>query len=177
MSRTNRRTAFKIAVAGGVAAGLASAQHQHEAISGPLASATVSFGQWQTGPAPLDRFPNVSPRNRNVHQLTPNEVQIKAGGSVNFVISGFHHVLIYDDGTQPTQINTSLLTPTTGTPAGVPLINDPNRRIYRGLDPSTVGVQDRVEVVQFSKPGIFFVTCGVLPHFNDGMFGFVRVLP
>jgi len=61
---------------------------------GPQASATVSFGQWQTGPADgpppvleLDRFlpPNQSPRTRNNHQLIPNEVTIKAGGSVNFI--------------------------------------------------------------------------------------------
>lgn len=176
MATTSRRRAFKVAIGGGVAAGMVAAQHQHDPISGPLASATVSFGQWQTDP-PLDRFPNVSDRTRNVHLLTPNEVTIKAGGSVNFIIAGFHQVVIYDDGTQPSQINTSLLTPTTGTPGGVPLIADPNHRIYRGLDPSTTGTQDRVEVVQLSKPGTYLVICGVLFHFNDGMTGYVRVLP
>ncbi len=175
MEKTSRRTAFKVAIGGGVAAGMAADEHEHQAISGPLASATVSFGQWATDP-PLDRFPNASPGARNVHALIPNEVTIQAGGSVNYVIAGFHHVLVYDDGTQPAQINTGLTTPTTGVPAGVPLIADPNRRIYRGLDPS-LQPRDRVEVVQFSKPGRYLVICGVLPHFLDGMIGFVRVLP
>jgi hypothetical protein len=30
-------------------------------------TATVSFGQWQTGPPELNRFPNMSPRDRNNH--------------------------------------------------------------------------------------------------------------
>src|SRR5437764_14533155 len=77
----------------GLAAPLAKADKGHRA------NATVSFGQWQTPlppPAvspqtdPLDRFPNLSPRNRNNHQLIPNEVKIKVGGSVNFIIGGFH---------------------------------------------------------------------------------------
>jgi uncharacterized cupredoxin-like copper-binding protein len=39
-------------------------------------------------------------------------------------------------------------------------------------------VQDRVEVVQFTKPGKYLVICGVHGHFfNDDMFGFVKVRP
>src|SRR5262249_4838826 len=53
--------------------------HAHTPVSGYLASATVSFGQWPTDP-PLDRSPNRSPLNRNVHQLVPNEVTIERGG-------------------------------------------------------------------------------------------------
>ena len=34
---------------------------------GRRANATVSFGQWQTGPPELNRFPNLSPRERNNH--------------------------------------------------------------------------------------------------------------
>src|SRR5215510_3251925 len=84
-------------------------------------NATVSFGQWQTGPAPgpppvleLDRFPNLSPRLRNNHQLIPNDVTIKAGGSVNFIIGGFHHPIVYDDGTRPTDIDVNSTITTTG---------------------------------------------------------------
>src|SRR5688500_11842131 len=50
--------------------------HQHEEATGPLASATVSFGQWQSTPS-LDRFPNVSDRFRNQHQVIPHEVTIR----------------------------------------------------------------------------------------------------
>jgi plastocyanin len=58
----------------------------------------------------------------------------------------------------------------------VPLINDPENRIYRGPDPSLLGTLDRVETVTFAQPGRYFVTCGLLPHFNDGMYGFVKVI-
>jgi plastocyanin len=142
---------------------------------GPLDSATVSFGGWMTTP-PLDRFPNQNPIAANHHALTPKTVKIKAGGTVNFIIGGFHHVLVYDDGTQPSDINVNLTISPTNQP-GPPLINDPNRRIYRGLDPSTQS-QDRVEVVVFDRPGTYLVICGVRPHFvNDGMYGFVKVMP
>lgn len=63
------------------------------------------------------------------------------------------------------EVNITLLTNTTGTPNDVPIINDPNRRIYRGLDPSLQAL-DRVEVVQFPKPGTYLVICGVLPHYQ-----------
>ena len=127
-----------------------------------------------TTPA-LDRFPNNSPRTANHHALTPQVATIQAGGTVNFNIGGFHHVLVYDDGTQPGDINTSITVPPTNQPMPL-LIADPNRRIYRGLDPSTQP-QDRVEVVHFANPGTYLVMCGVLPHFQEGMYGFVKVLP
>lgn len=184
MSKTSRRNLLKVSAGAGVSAVLgltlepgirnAEAQeHRHPRISGPLASATVSFGQWPTDP-PLDRFPNlVAPGIPNVHQLIPNIVTIKAGGTVNFIISGFHHVLVYDDGTRPDDINPDLLVPGSDPPG---LIDDPNQRIYRGVDPRLFP-QDRVEVVHFSTRGTYLVICGVRPHFvNDDMFGFVRVI-
>ena len=70
-----------------------------------------------------------------------------------------------------------MTTPTTGTPAGVPLINDPTDRLYRGLDPS-LHPRDRIEAVTFPQPGLYLVICGIHDHFvNDRMYGFVRVLP
>jgi hypothetical protein len=36
--------------------------------------------------------------------------------------------------------------------------------------------QDRVEVVQFSRPGTHLVICAFLPHFNDEMYGWVKVV-
>ena len=170
------------------------AQHNHSPLSGPLATATVSFGAWASG---IDRFPNrgqTAGLPNNVHALIPNEVKIQAGGTVNFVIAGFHLVAVYDDGTTPSDINTSLtIRPTTQLLP--PLIDDPANRIYRGIDPSVLPLlqgptqqgpvgppfqpvlQDRVEVVHFPNPGRFLVICAVLPHFNDGMVGYVRVIP
>lgn len=160
---------------------VAHGQHTHNttagtarAESGPLSSATVSFGAWMTTP-PLDRFPNVSPPPANHHVLVPQVARIRAGGTVNFIIAGLHQVLIYDDGTKPEDINTSLTAPLPPLP---PLIADPNRRIYRGPDPRVLlPVVDRVEVVHFAEPGTYLVICGVLPHFQDGMYGYVKVLP
>jgi plastocyanin len=143
------------------------------AFDGPLSNATVSFGEWMT---PVDRFPNVSLPTANHHELIPRVATIKAGGTVNFIIAGFHNINVYADGTQPEDINTALTVPVTQ-PPGPPLIDDPSNRIYRGLDPS-LQPRDRVEVVHFANPGMYLVICGVFPHFvNDRMYGFVRVLP
>jgi plastocyanin len=168
--------------------GAAGSQQHHASVTpaesengSPIASATVSFGGWMTNP-PMDRFPNNAntqfPRLQNHHRLTPEVAKIKAGGTVNFIIGGFHVVTVYDDGTEPEDIDTTLIQlPANG---GPPIINDPDRRIYRGLDPSLLpptAAQDRVEVVQFDRPGIYLVICSVLPHFQEGMYGYVRVVP
>jgi hypothetical protein len=146
------------------------------ALEGRLATATVSFGAWHTEP-PVDRFPNVSPIPANRHQLIPAHVIIPAGGTINFIISGLHQVIVYDDGTRPEDIDVEQTTTTTGTPAGVLLIDDPANRLYRGPDPSLYP-RDRVEVVSFPKAGVYLVICGVRDHFvEDDMFGFVTVLP
>ncbi len=149
--------------------------------AGPLASATVSFGGWMTTP-PLDRFPNNAntqfPRLQNHHEMVPEIAKIKAGGTVNFIIGGFHVVTVYGDGTQPGDIDTTAtIFPANG---GPPIINDPENRIYRGLDPTLLpptAAQDRVEVVHFASPGTYLVICAVLPHFQEGMYGYVRVMP
>ena len=79
------------------------------------------------------------------------------------------------------------------------MINDPVDRVYRGIDPSVLpflggppqprqvptgppgtfqpNLQDRIEVVHFPNPGRYLVIWGVLPHFNEGMYGFVEVIP
>lgn len=140
------------------------------------ANATVSFGAWMNSP-PLDRFPNTSnTRLSNHHIVSPNAVSIKAGGTVNFIVSGFHNIAIYDDGTEPEDIDTTQLVTTTGVPNDIPIINDATNRIYRGLDPTLQPI-DRVEVVKFDEPGTYLVICGILPHFSAGMYGYVIVLP
>jgi plastocyanin len=154
------------------------------AIDGPLANATVSFGEWDPndpdllpGEVPLDRLIGDPLMGRgNNHELIPNTVTIKQGGAVNFIISGGHVVNVYDDGHQPEDVNTTNIEPAAScaTSAGG-VLSDSNRRIYRG--PCFTGRRDGVEVVQFSKPGTYLVICARKNHFvNDGMFGFVRVL-
>jgi plastocyanin len=149
------------------------------AASGLLADATVSFGQWQTeADPPLDRLAaNPAGGVGNNHELIPNVVWIKAGGAVNFVISGLHNVAVYDHGIQPSDIN--LDQPLPGVAGGI--IDDPEKRLYRGWDPNTIPntyQRDRVETLQFAQPGTYLVICGVVNHFRDDkMYGFVKVLP
>jgi hypothetical protein len=166
-----RREFVTSVLATGLAApAIASQGHRHKPLEGPLANATVSFGAWP----PSDRFtvPN-APAAPNVHLLLPYEATVKAGGSVNFIVAGFHHILVYAPGTKPEQIAAGMVVPGS-TPPG--LIDDPNNRVYRGLDPRPLP-QDRVEVVHFPEPGRYLVICGVVPHFViDNMHGYVRVV-
>lgn len=152
-----------------------------------VTNATVSFGSWQSDP-PLERFPTASPGTRNHHEVLPHQVTIKAGGAVNFLIGGFHQVLVYNAGTRPGDIDANSTVLSTGVPNNAELIDDAAHRIYQGLDPSRLQlvdplggalvVRDRVEVVHFPKPGTYLVICGIRGHFvNDSMFGFVKVLP
>lgn len=151
--------------------------HDHAPLDGPLASAVINFGQWRTDP-PLDRFANAPPPPPvNSHGVLPSKVKIRAGGSVSFIISGLHQILVYGPGVKPPDINVAAVTPSTGNPAGVPLIDDGNNRVYRGPDPSLLGTFDRVESVHFATRGRYLVICGVLPHFQEGMFGYINVLP
>jgi hypothetical protein len=77
----------------------------------------------------------------------------------------------------PDDIDADLTTFSTGMPADTVLIDDPTNRIYRGPDP-TLFPRDRSEVVHFPNPGTYLVICGLHSHFvEDGMFGFVEVLP
>jgi len=156
---------------------LAAGQHDHgDDVDGPLANVEVSFGQWHTSPS-LDRFPNNSPITANVHKLIPFEAKIKAGGTVNFIIGGFHLVTVYGPGTEFDDISTAVLTPIPGAPPGFPpVVDDPKDRIYRGLSPFGLP-QDRVEAVNFAVPGRYLAVCTFLPHFQDRMHGFITVLP
>lgn len=151
---------------------------EHDRIDGPLASATVSFGAWPANlDPPLNRFvtPN-APQAGNAHVLVPHVAKVKVGGSVNFVVAGFHIVAVYGPRTKPEDIDATVTDTIPGAPPGFPpYINDSNNRVYLGLNPLTVP-QDRVEVVQFNRRGTHLVICAFVPHFLDNMWGFVRVV-
>jgi len=160
----------------GGAAASAEAQHVHDStqMDGPLANATVTFGAWLTTPA-LDRFTNAgNTRTSNLHKLVPYNVTIKAGGTVNYVISGLHLILVYAPGTAPESIDLTQIE--FAVPGVFPgFIADAQNRIYRGLDPRPLPL-DRVEAVTFAAPGRYLVACGILSHFVDGMRGYVNVV-
>jgi hypothetical protein len=171
MSRTDRRTMLRSLVAGGALVGTApvAAQHGQQHVPGPLAHATVAFGQWNT---PMDRFTGAFTPANVGHHVSPHNVTIAANGSVSFLIGGFHLVLVYDDGVVHSDVNATLLIPPT--PTAPPLVDDPNRRLYRGLDPR-VNPVDRIEVVHFHAAGTYLMVCGVLPHFHE-MYGYIKVV-
>lgn len=152
-----------------------SKEHQHHGtLDGPLANVVMSFGAWMTTPA-LDRFPNNSPRTANHHRMLPYTATIKAGGSVTFNISGVHLILVYGEGTTLATITRTVVEATPGPPPFPGFVNDPVNRMYRGLDPRLLP-QDRQETVTFAEKGTYLVVCGLVPHFDEGMHGFVKVV-
>ena len=175
-----RRSFVASVLTGSVAAPTLLAQHDHDDLSGPQASETVAFGSWKTDP-PLNRFNAVTPNSANKHTQLPFEAQIKAGGAVNFVISGFHILGIYGPGTAFDDVSGAVTIPIPFAPPGFPqVVNDPLNRVYWGVNPWSLApppVLDRVEAVTFSAPGTYLVICTFVPHFNDKMHGFVKVLP
>lgn len=176
----NRRDFVSTVVATGLAAPALAAQgqgHGHpRVVDGPLATATVSFGAWPSDP-PLDRTDLPPGPPPNVHEQIPFVTTIKAGGTVNFIIAGVHQLAVYAPGTSLGSIDGTLLQDVPGAPPGFPpVVNDPANRVYRGPFPSLAD-QDRVEVVHFRTPGTYLAVCVFLPHFLEGMHGWVRVLP
>ena len=172
MTNTSRRTMLKSLVTGGVlstAAPALAGQQPHGQIhlAPALAHATVAFGQWNT---PMDRFGGTFTPANVGHHVSPHEVTIAAGGSVAFLIGGFHLVLVYNDGVLHADVNETDLVPN----SAPPLINDANNRLYRGLDPR-INLVDRIEVVHFHQPGTYLMVCGVLPHFHE-MYGYITVV-
>ncbi|MEO8677648.1 MAG: hypothetical protein ABI665_01300 [Vicinamibacterales bacterium] len=154
-------------------------EHEHESNhDGTATSATVSFGAWPSGGVtPLDRFAlPTAPAAPNVHELFPKMTTIKAGSSVNFIVAGFHLLVVYGPGTKYEDINAAMTSPLPGAPAAFPpAVDDPVNRVYRGLNPFGAS-QDRVEVVHFPVRGTYLVVCAFLPHFNGKMYGWVKVV-
>ena len=169
-----------------------------QALSGNHAQATVSFGQWDVNPnpappskGPFDRQPTNSDRFRNVHELLPFEVTIDEGGAVTFIISGVHQIVVYTGDTQLSDLQAAAKNPANHLPGVPPLLEHPQGRQYRGLDPRALFyltpdpanaasmipllVQDRIEGVNFAHAGRYLVVCGVVPHLLEGMHGYVNV--
>ena len=159
-------------------------------------SVTVSFGEWKIDP-PVDRgnIVTANPRAANNHEVLPHEIKIRAGDSINFIISGFHQIQIFEN---VSAANLQMIALNAARVDGI-LVDIPDGRIYRGLNPNDqngvdAGVprpaagtppvrtvrnnQDRIEVVKFAKPGHYLVACAVLPHLvNDNMYALITVKP
>jgi hypothetical protein len=126
------------------------------------------------------------PGNSANHHVLPRVIRVKQGGVVNFVVAGFHQIFVYKPGTKPEDIDVPAFPPNL-------FINDFDNLYYLGINPGpnpppdplppgvpptpagAVGAENRVEPVSFSEPGTYLVICNVTPHFNDGMYAFVKV--
>jgi hypothetical protein len=157
-------------------------------------SAMAQPAALQSEPVAFGRGLNTAQAGNVVnHVILPDEIQLKLGGVVHFLVAGFHQVVVYKPGTEPEDIDVP--------PAGTTFINDATNRFYQGIDPAggplgTPGTtnpsnaQNRLESVSFpasvgtgtppseqAEPGVYLVICNVRGHFLDGMFAFVRVVP
>jgi hypothetical protein len=133
-------------------------------------SVTVSFGVGLN---------TAQPGNAANHHILPPVIDVKAGGVVNFAVAGFHQIFIYNPGKGVDDVE--------GPVPGSFFINDSNGLYYRGIVPAggpppglpvttnPSNADNRIESVGFFTPGVYLVICNVRPHFNDGMFAFVRV--
>jgi hypothetical protein len=127
---------------------------------------TSAFG------AGLNTLGSGGPSPAENHVILPKRMKIKKNGVVNFVVSGFHQIAVYEPGTKPEDIDT-------GATVG-PLIDDPNGRIFLGQSPVAPvddfsNARNRVEGVSFREGGTFLVICTVGSHFADGMYAYVKV--
>jgi plastocyanin len=128
-------------------------------------SVTVSFG------AGLN---TAQPGNKVNHQILPSNIRVRKGGVVNFIVGGFHQIMVYKPGTKARDIVV---------PSAALLIDDRNNLYYEGISPvtpppdgvNTSNAFNRAESVSFAEPGMYLVICNVRPHFLDGMYAWVRV--
>lgn len=138
---------------------------------GLVLTATMVFGQSHTG----SPFPPAADHDESANatdNLVPRLVVIDQGGTVTFdVPAGAHQIAIYSPGTEPGDIDLSLLTRLC--PGTAPrLINDPRNRI--ALITSACGSAWQAQYT-FDTPGRYLVICAFLPHFQVGMYGWVEV--
>jgi plastocyanin len=136
-------------------------------------SVTVSFGAGLNTATP----PGL-PAN---HHILPKTIDVNVGGVVNFVVAGFHQIVVYQPGIEAGDIVPPAFPPNLfmnynlGTAYYVG-INPRNANTALPPAPATVDNGDnRTESVSFSAPGVYLVLCNVTPHFTDGMWGYIRV--
>lgn len=153
-------------------------EHEHDMDSehddDDRASVTVSWG------AGLN---TAQPRNSANHHVVPREIRVRKDGVVNFVVAGFHQIIVFQPGVVLGQIvvPTSGLfiyepAPPTSLPVqfiGVRTAGGPPPVIPSTANPSNA--QNRVESVSFADTGDYLAICNVLPHFVDGMWAMIKV--
>jgi hypothetical protein len=100
--------------------------------------------------------------------------------TVNFVVSGFHWIWVYNSGVRLSEVRRNI--PTTGT-----FVNYDVNVFAKGVDPGTPptfanasvnpsGVMNRTDSFGFSVPGRYLVICNVRGHLLDGMYAWINVI-
>ena len=72
------------------------------------------------------------PGNLVNHVILPDEIKIKQGGVVHFLVAGFHQIIVYKPGIGPEDIDV----PAGGTFIDDPIIPDPANQFYLGINPA-----------------------------------------
>jgi hypothetical protein len=146
--------------------------HVH-AIEDAQGSVTVSFG------AGLN---TAQPGNSANHHILPREIRVNKDGVVNFVVAGFHQIIVFEPGVALGQIvvPATLFIYDPAPPSSLPVhylgirtTGGPPPGIAPTSDPSNS--PNRVESVSFANPGNYLVICNVRPHFVDGMWATIKV--
>lgn len=157
---------------------------------------TVAFG------AGLNTAQPGNPQN---HHILPKVIEIEVGDVVNFAVAGLHVIRAYGRGVRvrditdqiPDECEVNPVPSAADAPqcyfgnvaSPVPVIPSFDMPVYyEGINPLAApppappfaqasASLNRVEPVAFLEQGRFLVICAVLPHFNDKMYAWVRVLP
>ena len=140
----------------------------------PDGSASVRFGNPGAGspfppPAGHDSSSNAK------DNLIPRTVSIAVGGTVTYTIAGFHQPIVYEAGTEPTDIQAPPFPPEANifvTPPAGPLAPGQLARGPLNEPPATSTWTADV----FDAPGRYLVICNITPHFSFfKQYGWVNV--
>lgn len=152
---------------------------------GPPDTATVQFGDADVGSSECqaDTGKDGEACGQRGHdesqeandKLVPRNVTISAGGTVTFLNSSVHQVVILPPGTQPEDVDLAGRTGFAGCPGGLTLYLTDGTALADpicGGGPATVVSQ----VLTFDTPGKYLVICAFEPHFvGRDMYGWVTV--
>jgi hypothetical protein len=155
---------------------------------------TVTFGTGNNN-AQVGNTPN--------HHILPQQFKVRISkarkldgtvvvvpASVNFIVSGFHWVWVYQDGVPlqdvvdhipvaaVTFVNYEVITLGVSNvfakgvfPGTPPTFADAGQAV-----PPLAGPQNRTDSIAFSTPGTYLVICNVRGHLIDGMYAWVKVV-
>jgi plastocyanin len=150
------------------------------AVTAALICATVTL--CATAPTVGAGLNTAQPGNAANHHILPRVIRVKQGGVVNFVVAGFHWILVYKPGTDAEDVQAFV--DTLGTPKPT-FINfgtaaPADKLLYIGINPAVPApplsnAPNRVESVSFARKGTYLVICNVTEHFEDGMVALVKV--